>query len=437
MTETQFGQGWRNLTSLASPDNTNVTESHLNFTFETSTYNVSFNVTNGTTTAMSSSEKDVQDFIIGLCLAIGSAMLTGGSFVFKKLGLLRYEKKEASRAGQGGLGYLKEWMWWGGLVLMATGEISNFAAYIFAPATLVTPLGALSVIVSAALSDRVLKEKLNILGKVGCVICVLGSTVMVIHSPKEQEVHSVNDLMLKIKEPAFIVYAAILLIIALVSIFYFAPRYGQKNVLVYITICSTLGCFTVMGSKGVGTAINATIRGDNEFTNWMTYVLLAVVIVCILLELNFLNRALASFNTAVVTPILYVIFTSFVITGSAILFKEFEKMPALDIVGNLCGFLVIIAGIFLLNAFKDMKISWRNLPKANKGSDLPETDSMSITGVTNVSFVDVQEIEDSLSRKLSSDSITRRMSDKSDYNDNGLARDRYTYHGGSPNQDIC
>jgi len=46
------------------------------------------------------------------------------------------------------------------------GEVANFVAYAFAPASLVTPLGALSVLVSAILSSRYLNEKLNLLGKV-------------------------------------------------------------------------------------------------------------------------------------------------------------------------------------------------------------------------------------------------------------------------------
>ena len=46
------------------------------------------------------------------------------------------------------------------------GEVFNFVAYAFAPATLVTPLGALSVLVTAMLSATFLGEALNILGKV-------------------------------------------------------------------------------------------------------------------------------------------------------------------------------------------------------------------------------------------------------------------------------
>ena len=38
------------------------------------------------------------------------------------------------------------------MLTMVVGEIANFAAYAFAPAILVTPLGALSIIVRCAAS---------------------------------------------------------------------------------------------------------------------------------------------------------------------------------------------------------------------------------------------------------------------------------------------
>ncbi|KAK7503720.1 hypothetical protein BaRGS_00004843 [Batillaria attramentaria] len=143
----------------------------------------------------------MEDFYIGLFLAISSSIFIGTSFIFKKLGLLRLARNSSTRAGQGGYGYLREWMWWAGMILMTVGEFANFAAYAFAPATLVTPLGALSVLVSAILASRVLKEHLNLLGKLGCGLCVIGSTVMVIHSPKEQEVANIDQLKAMVAEP--------------------------------------------------------------------------------------------------------------------------------------------------------------------------------------------------------------------------------------------
>ncbi|KAK6172232.1 hypothetical protein SNE40_015940 [Patella caerulea] len=330
--------------------------------------NCSSNCSNHSTISVMTPDagRSQQDFLIGLMLAISSSVFIGSSFIFKKLGLLRLAKKQSARAGQGGYGYLKEWLWWAGMILMTSGEFMNFAAYAFAPATLVTPLGALSVIISAVLASWKLKERLNLCGKVGCLLCILGSTVMVIHSPKEQEVKDMEHLQDKLKDPVFIVFAILVVLSAFILICYFAPRYGSKNMLIYISICSVLGSFTVMGCKGVGVAIKETLNGRNEFTNPLTYILLIIVVTCILVQLNYLNRALDTFNTAIVTPIYYVFFTSAVIAASLILFKEFYNMPAMDIVGDLCGFFTIIAGIFLLNAFKDMDISLANLPSLRK-----------------------------------------------------------------------
>jgi hypothetical protein len=52
----------------------------------------------------------------------------------------------------------------------------------------------------AVLSSKLLKERLNLLGKIGCAVCLLGSTVIVIHSPKEEEVASMEDLAQKMKD---------------------------------------------------------------------------------------------------------------------------------------------------------------------------------------------------------------------------------------------
>ena len=46
-----------------------------------------------------------------------------------------------------------------------------------------------------------LKEKLNLLGKLGCLMCILGSTLMVLHSPKEAEIQTMEELLDRILEP--------------------------------------------------------------------------------------------------------------------------------------------------------------------------------------------------------------------------------------------
>jgi len=48
---------------------------------------------------------------------------------------------------------------------------------------------------------------------------------------------------------------------------------------------------------------------------------LQVVAVCVITQVNYLNRALDMFNTAIVSPIYYVMFTLFTITASLIMFQ--------------------------------------------------------------------------------------------------------------------
>ncbi|KAE8625655.1 hypothetical protein XENTR_v10006353 [Xenopus tropicalis] len=309
-----------------------------------------------------SQDRGKYDFYIGLVLAISSSLFIGGSFILKKKGLLRLARSGSMRAGQGGHAYLKEWLWWAGLLSMGAGEVANFAAYAFAPATLVTPLGALSVLVSAILSSYFLNEKLNLHGKIGCLLSILGSTVMVIHAPQEEEIGSLNEMSIKLADPGFLLFATGVVIASLILIFVVGPRHGQSNILVYISICSVIGALSVSCVKGLGIAIKGLFSGEPVLRNPLSWILLLSLIVCVSTQINYLNRALDIFNTSIVTPIYYVFFTTSVLTCSAILFKEWQHMAVNDMIGTFSGFLTIIVGIFLLHAFKDIAFTLSNLP---------------------------------------------------------------------------
>jgi len=124
---------------------------------------------------------------------------------------------------------------------VGVGEAANFAAYAFAPASLVTPLGALSVIISAVMASRFLNEKLNLLGKIGCFLCILGSTIIVIHSPKEKEIEDLQLLFDMLLDPVFILYVICIVGSTVFVACFIAPRHGHTNVVVYIFLCSGIG----------------------------------------------------------------------------------------------------------------------------------------------------------------------------------------------------
>ncbi|XP_071489311.1 magnesium transporter NIPA2-like [Diadema antillarum] len=306
-----------------------------------------------------------QDFYIGLTLAVCSSAFIGSSFVIKKQALIKIST-HSLRAGDGGHAYLREWLWWAGFLLLGFGEVCNFLAYAFAPATLVTPLGALSVIVSAVLSSYCLNESLNLLGKVGCLLCILGAIVIVIHTPVDEAYHTLHWLTRRLRAPAFVVYVCLVAAASLVLAFAIAPRWGHTNVLVYVLICSIIGSLTVMACKGVGIALVQLFEGVNTLAVPVTWILLLLMGVFITVQMHYLNKSLDIFNTAVVTPIYYVFFTASVLVASSILFEDWRVMSAEDIIGVLDGFGVIISGIFLLHAFRELPLTLSDLPTGDK-----------------------------------------------------------------------
>lgn len=291
--------------------------------------------------------------VIGISLAIASGAFIGTSFVLKKVGLLKANEKYNEVAGEG-YGYLKNFYWWGGMTLMIIGEICNFVAYAFTDAILVTPLGALSVVITTVLSAIFLKERLSMVGKVACFLCIVGSVVIVMNAPEESSVANIQEMQKFVIAPGFLSYTGVIIVGSVITAFYAGPRWGKKNMLVYISICSWIGGLSVVATQGLGAAIVAQIGGTEQYKQWFLYVLFVFVIATLLTEIIFLNKALNLFNAAMVTPTYYVYFTSTTIITSAVLFQGF-KGTASSIITVVMGFLTICSGVVLLQLSKSAK----------------------------------------------------------------------------------
>ncbi|XP_069604731.1 magnesium transporter NIPA2-like isoform X2 [Ranitomeya imitator] len=307
-------------------------------------------------------EENHYRFYIGLALALSSSVFIGGSFILKKKALLKQCGYGQLRAGQGGHAYLKEWLWWAGLLSMGLGETANFAAYIFAPATLVTPLGGLSVLVSAILSSHFLNERLTFPAKIGCALSIFGSTIMVLHAPQEEEISTLGEMEQILKKPGFVAYASCAALLSLALALLAAPRWGHTNVLVYMMICSLVGSLTVASVKGLGVAVKGLFLGSAVFKDPLTWLLLLCLVICISVQIHFLNRALDVFTASLVTPIYYVLFTSSVLICSAILFEEWRHLNFGNVLGTVSGFVTIILGVCMLHAYRDFPMHLSTLP---------------------------------------------------------------------------
>ncbi|KAM4083988.1 hypothetical protein ACJW30_08G100200 [Castanea mollissima] len=260
----------------------------------------------------------------GFILALLSSGFIGASFIIKKKGLRKAAAASGVRAGVGGYSYLLEPLWWIGMITMIVGEIANFVAYAFAPAVLVTPLGALSIIVSAVLAHFILKERLHKLGMLGCVMCIVGSVIIVIHAPQEHPITSVQEIWSMATQPAFLLYVGSVIVLVFILVFHFAPRCGHSNVLVFTGICSLMGSLSVMSVKALGTSIKLSFEGKNQLIYAETWFFMMVVAVSVITQMNYLN-------------------------------KDWDGQSGGTIVSEICGFIVVLSGTILLHVTKDFE----------------------------------------------------------------------------------
>ncbi|KAJ1335439.1 hypothetical protein MN608_02176 [Microdochium nivale] len=310
---------------------------------------------------------------IGLGLAMSSSLAIGTSFVITKKGLIQAEEKHGF-SGDGYV-YLKSPIWWAGIITMVVGEICNFAAYAFAPAILVTPLGALSVLIGAVLGSYFLKEELGVLGKLGCAICLLGAIIIVLHAPPDEDIQTIDEILQYAIQPGFLLYCMAVTIFATVMIYKVAPVHGKKNPLIYLSICSTVGSVSVMSVKAFGIALKLTFAGKNQFSHSSTYVFMILTAVCILTQMNYFNKALSQFSTQIVNPLYYVTFTTATLCASFVLFSGFNTTDPTNTLSLLCGFLITFTGVYLLNLSRQDPNGNKIL--AGQHSDVGGTDMIS------------------------------------------------------------
>ena len=82
------------------------------------------------------------------------------------------------------------------------------------------------------------------------------------------------------------------------------------------------------------------------------------------------------------------------------LFKEWGGLPAEDIAGVLCGFFIVVSGIFLLQFFKDMNISISSMPRVKKEAAVTPLcngsygGGQSTTYEERVDLIDVKTMQD-------------------------------------------
>ncbi|KAJ0415988.1 magnesium transporter NIPA-domain-containing protein [Aspergillus carlsbadensis] len=218
--------------------------------------------------------------------------------------------------------YLRSPYWWAGIILMTLGELGNFMAYGFAPASIVSPLGVVALISNCVIAPFMLKEKFRKRDFWGVIIAIAGAGVVVLSAKSSEEKIGPHDIWVMITRWEFETYLGITAGL-IVVLMWASGKYGSRTILIDVGLVGLFGGYTALSTKGVSSLLSFTLWHVITFP--VTYLLAFVLVFSAVMQIRYINKALQRFDSTQVIPTQFVLFTLSVIIGSAVLYRDFES----------------------------------------------------------------------------------------------------------------
>ncbi|XP_036193732.1 NIPA-like protein 2 [Myotis myotis] len=282
-----------------------------------------------------------QFHLFGVLLAVLGNLVISISLNIQKYSHLQLAHQEHARP------FFRSLLWWGGALLMALGETGNFAAYGFAPITLIAPLGCMSVTGSAFISAMFLKENLRASDVLGMTLAFAGSYLLVNFAPNISQAISARTVQYYFVGWQFLIYV-ILEILIFCILLYFYKRKGMKHIVILLTLVALLASLTVISVKAVSGMIAFSVTDKMQLTYPIFYIMLIIMIASCVFQVKFLNQATNLYSTATVVPINHIFFTTSAIIAGIIFYKEFLGAAFLAMFIYFFGCFLSFLGVLLV-----------------------------------------------------------------------------------------
>jgi hypothetical protein len=136
--------------------------------------------------------------------------------------------------------YLKSPYWWVGIVLMVVGEMGNFMAYGFAPASIVSPLGVVALISNCIIAPCLLKEKFRKRDLWGVLVSIAGAVVVVLSAKSSEEQIGPHEIWVNITRWEFQLYLGLTTSL-IIGLMWASHRYGSRSILIDVGLVALFG----------------------------------------------------------------------------------------------------------------------------------------------------------------------------------------------------
>lgn len=166
-----------------------------------------------------------------------------------------FESKDGT---DGRKSYLKSPYWWVGIVLMVVGEMGNFMAYGFAPASIVSPLGVVALISNCIIAPCLLKEQFRKRDLWGVLVSVAGAVVVVLSAKSSEEQIGPHEIWVMITRWEFELYLG-LTVSLICGLMWASHRYGSQSILIDVGLVALFGELLYPTSSLISTLLLITL----------------------------------------------------------------------------------------------------------------------------------------------------------------------------------
>lgn len=278
---------------------------------------------------------------------------------------------------------LNQKIWVAGLTCIIVGSVVDFLAFGLAPQSLLAPLAALSLIWNLGMATYMLNEKYDRID-IGAAITIFFGTGLTVsnapHEEKEYDLDALIELWSMERMMYYLIVIPVLLLLHYIMItlaesskgLLFKLRLTQKHI-GFVRMCGYCGFAGIVGGQSLLFAksfvelIKSAFNGSDAFWHIETYFILGVLVVCLLVQVSYLNNALKYFDSLYVVPVYQSYWILAGVIGGLVYFGEWDEMSAYDSRLFCFGILITFCGLFILTQ-KEGNSSTAKSPEKYKDS---------------------------------------------------------------------
>eukprot|EP00935_MAST-01C_sp_MAST-1C-sp1_P001897 g1897.t1 len=305
------------------------------------------------------------------------------------------QKYAQNRPDAAGKEYTRLWRWWIGLSFVIVGSCGDIVALLFAPQSVVMPVGALTLVLNIAIAHFIMGESFDKNDMMATVLIVIGACNVAVAygvlGENQVREFSLNDLMEMYRKWMMLLYmVGVAGIIS--SLFWVLRRCEVRARLVfegtpvdpasqlhrwhpicYAGMSGIFGSCSVLMAASMMQLIKTTFRGENQFKSYEGYLILVLMVAFIALQTHFLALGLKYFDSLFIVPVFQCFFIIFSILGGAIYFRELDDFTGPQWALFLVAVGITLCGILLMSSRKMTIFSHDDrAPKTESGERLSD-----------------------------------------------------------------